>query len=91
MTETLPPNPPRRPTSFQEIIDLWPDAADLAAHLGFGRGRVYKWRQRRRIDVEHWDAIIAAVRDVHGIDLTVEDLYAMARAVPSGKTQTRAA
>lgn len=91
MTETPSPNPPARPASFLEIIDLWPEATDLAAHLGFHKSRIYQWRRRRRIDVDHWDAIIAAVREVHSIELTVEDLYAMARAVPSGKTQPRAA
>ncbi len=91
MTETPPPIPAPRPTSFQEIIDLWPEATDLANHLGFHKSRIYQWRRRKRIDVDHWDAIIAAVRDVHGIELTVDDLYAMARAVPSGKTQPRAA
>lgn len=88
MTDMTPaPGQRSKPATFLEIMDLWPTTADFARAMDQPRMRVYKWRENKRVDLVHWAAIIAAVERDHAISLTVDDLYAMALAVPDGRTR----
>ena len=67
-----------KPTTFRDIIDLWPRRRQLAARLNYPAKRIYKMHDRNFIDLCHWDDLIAAVHADHGITLTHADLHAMA-------------
>jgi len=69
-----------KPASFREIIDLWQRRRQFAARLKQPPKRIYKMHDRNFIDLSHWDDVIAAVLEDHGIALTKDDLHAMAMA-----------
>lgn len=69
-----------KPSTFREIIDLWPRRRQLAARLNYPAKRIYKMHDRNFIDLIHWDDVIAAVLEDHGIAMTKDDMHAMAMA-----------
>lgn len=89
MTDASTPPPsalaPRKPDSFTGIIDLWPGKyrwrriLALARDMDMPGTRIDQWYVRKFVPLKHWEPLIAAVREVHGIELTLDDLYAMAR------------
>lgn len=88
MTHMTPaPAHAAKPDSFTAVMDLWPTIAKFAAAVGQPRQRVYKWYENRRIDLVHWQVVIEACRRDHGVALAIDDLYAMALAVPDGRTR----
>jgi hypothetical protein len=50
------------PSSFREIIDLWPSPDDLAAEIEAGRWTVSKWRTRNSIPAEWWHRLVSTER-----------------------------
>jgi hypothetical protein len=53
--------PPALPTSFAEVIGLWPSATDLAETLDVEAVTVRAWR-RRGIPAHYWSAVAMAAR-----------------------------
>lgn len=49
-----------RPSSFTEVIGLWPTQVELASDTGAAVYAVRQWKARDRIPAEWWDALLAA-------------------------------
>lgn len=62
--------------TLTELFACWASIAEMADDLGENQWRVQKWKQRGRIPVEVWQAVIDAVQR-KGKDLTAEQLLAM--------------
>ena len=56
-----PRTPAALPTSFAEVIALWPSAVDLATTLDVEAVNVRAWR-RRGIPARYWSAVAVAAR-----------------------------
>lgn len=64
------------PTSFRDVVSLWPTMRQMAEDLDVPLERVKKWRQRNRIPPLYWEPIIdAAYR--YGADLTIPRMHRM--------------
>ncbi len=59
--------------TIQDIIALWPSAAELARRLGQKPIVVQRWRSRGRIPAQYFPAIIG-LAESDGINLTYKDL-----------------
>lgn len=64
-----------KPTTFLEVLDLWPRDKLLAEDIGLTPNQVYIWRRRGGIPDRHWDAVAQAALKFHGIELTRTDFY----------------
>jgi hypothetical protein len=63
------------PSSFRDIIDLWPSPDEMAAELEAGRWTVPKWKTRNSIPAEWWQRLLKTERaKSHGVtaDLLTE-------------------
>lgn len=59
------------PTTFVEIIDLWPSPEELASDIGYNAGGVRTWRWRKTIPSSWFAAVsdAAARRGFSGVTL----------------------
>lgn len=48
--------------TFLDIIDAWPNAAELARDVGEDHSCVKQWKNRRSIPPEHWRKVEVAAR-----------------------------
>lgn len=75
--------------SFRDVLDLWPDRAELAKRLGVGaRGRpitpahLRVWYQRNRISPKYFDRLISAARACGYEEVTYPLLTRLWKAIP---------
>jgi hypothetical protein len=59
-----------------DLFSFWKTVPELADEIGASHWTVQKWKQRRRIPVDAWAAVILAAKK-KGKDLTTDDLLAM--------------
>lgn len=50
----LAPDLPTKPSSFRDVVKLWPSLKAMAADVGAGAWEVPKWSQRNNIPAEWW-------------------------------------
>lgn len=62
-----------RPSTFRELIALWPSRSEFAEDLGVSAARVHKWAVDRPIRAEFFARILAAAQE-RGFDVTADDL-----------------
>jgi len=51
---------PSPPTSFREVLQLWPRISDAAQEIGYPYERVSQWAKRNSIPPEYWPDVIRA-------------------------------
>ena len=68
------------PQTITGLLALWKPLTLLAEDIGLSQQTVYGWSRRGFIDLTHWDALIAAARERHGLHLSKDDLHVMALA-----------
>ena len=74
------------PTTFAEVIELWPTAVDLANDIGQKEVTVRQWK-RRGIPAEYWTAIVQAAERRNFTQVTYEMLARLAAAA-AGRPDT---
>lgn len=77
--------------SFTGIIDLWPNAQELAADLGTTDIHVRTMRQRGVVPPEHWPALIAGARKRGYAGITSTGLMFLYAEVRAAKRQQKLA
>ena len=65
------------PTTFQDIIDLWPSMSVMASDLMVEYDTVRKWKERGRVPQEYFQALIDAAKS-RKIRLKAADLVEVA-------------
>jgi hypothetical protein len=68
--------PARRPTSFRDVINIWPSLEHLADDVGEEYQTIQKWRWRNSIPPHYWARLLKAARR----KLTASDLIRIAAA-----------
>lgn len=60
------------PTSFTDLIDLWPTIKEFADDIGCGYEAARQMRRRNAVAAKHWPRIIEACasREIEGVDYT---------------------
>lgn len=69
----------RMPSSFRDIIDLWPTRSDLAREIGEQYGTVHQWHLNDSIPGRAFAAIVRAA-SAHNHPVTHEMLCGFAEA-----------
>lgn len=60
-----------QPSSFREVVSLWPSRQELASELGVHPEAVRKWSERNSIPAEWWLPILRTPR-AEGAGLTAD-------------------
>ena len=71
-----------KPSTFRDLIDLWPSRAEFArdlGHLGVSLARVQKWAQTGSVRAEFFQHILDSAKR-RGIPITADDLCRIAAA-----------
>lgn len=66
------------PSTFAEVVSMWPTAVDLAQDLGILEGTARAWRARNAIPPAYWQEIALAAEKRGFTDVTVELLAGIA-------------
>lgn len=61
------------PTTFRELIDLWPTKAAFATEVGHPYQRAFHWYLRNQIPAEYWHSVLAKAAE-RGVTLSLIDL-----------------
>ena len=64
------------PTSFDDILEQWPNLADFARDMEAPYQRVYRWHTRAVIPLRYWPRLQDLLRQ-RGRPMTFEQLYAL--------------
>lgn len=65
---------PKKPTTFDELLDLWEQPRDLSDALGVSRLNARAMKLRKSVGIDHWPALISALR-AKGVVMTLGDLH----------------
>ena len=65
-----------KPTTFPELLSLWPSPKDLSLALGVPYINAQQMKMRKSVSVKHWPQLIQAAR-AEGVKITSDDLVAM--------------
>ena len=78
---------PSPPTSFRDVLRLWPRISDAAQDLDLPYERVSQWAKRNSIPPEYWPDLIraAAARGYKYVSLPILVELAASPKVPSEK------
>lgn len=74
-----------KPSTFRDLIGLWPRRSDFAEDIGESLGRVHKWAQLGSIPAKYFAGIISAA-DRRGFGVTADDLVRIAALEADTKT-----
>ena len=66
----------KKPSTFDELLDLWEQPRDLSDALGIPRLNARAMKLRKSVGIDHWPALIAAL-ETKGVVMTMEDLHAL--------------
>ena len=64
----------KKPTTFDELLDLWEQPRDLSDALGVSRLNARAMKLRKSVGIDHWPALISAL-EAKGVTMTFEDLH----------------
>ena len=64
----------KKPTTFDELLDLWEQPRDLSDALGVSRLNARAMKLRKSVGIDHWPALISAL-EAKGVAMTFEDLH----------------
>ncbi len=68
----------KKPTTFEELLDLWDQPRDLSDAIGVPRLNARAMKLRKSVGIDHWPALIVAL-EAKGISMTMEDLDSLRR------------
>lgn len=71
-----------QPTSYKQVIGLWPSITDLATELGEKPFTVEKWRTRNRVPDRVWKRLVLAA-ETRNLPVTTDLLAELAEKRPS--------
>lgn len=66
----------KKPTTFDELLDLWDQPRDLSDALGVPRLNARAMKARKSVGIDHWPALLSALK-AKGISMTWEELAAL--------------
>lgn len=66
----------KKPTTFDELLDLWDQPRDLSDALGVSRLNARAMKLRKSVGIDHWPALLAALK-AKGVSMTWEELAAL--------------
>jgi len=66
----------KKPTTFEELLDLWDQPRDLSDALGVSRLNARAMKLRKSVGIDHWPALLSALK-AKGVSMTWEDLAAL--------------
>jgi hypothetical protein len=63
----------KKPTTFDELLDLWEQPRDLSDALGVSRLNARAMKLRKSVGIDHWPALITALK-AKGVSMTWQEL-----------------
>jgi hypothetical protein len=63
----------KKPTTFEELLDLWDQPRDLSDALGISRLNARAMKLRKSVGIDHWPALLSAL-EAKGVSMTWEEL-----------------
>lgn len=64
----------KKPTTFDELLDLWAQPRDLSDALSVSRLNARAMKLRKSVGIDHWPALLVALR-AKGVEMTLSDLH----------------
>jgi len=63
----------KKPSTFDELLDLWDQPRDLSDALGVSRLNARAMKLRKSVGIDHWPALLSALED-KGVSMTWQEL-----------------
>lgn len=63
----------KKPSTFDELLDLWDQPRDLSDALGVSRLNARAMKLRKSVGIDHWPALLSAL-EAKGVSMTWQEL-----------------